>query len=150
MYNIEILDFFFFLKIFLMWTFVLFFLKVFIEFVTLLFLFYVLVFWSQGMWDLSSLTRDQTCTPCIGRRSLNHWTTREVPRFLFIVCYVMMIFFLSEEILQLQGMLLLSSVWRVRCLSDSRGLRDVESSGWLERADLCCSEPTCECEVLYV
>ena len=32
--------------------------KVFAEFVTLLFLFYVLVFWLQGMWDLSSLTRD--------------------------------------------------------------------------------------------
>ena len=29
-------------------------------------LFYVLVFWAQGMWDLSSLTRNQTCAPCIG------------------------------------------------------------------------------------
>ena len=44
-----------------------------------LLLFYVLVFWPQGMWDLGSLTRDGTHTPCIGRRSLNHWTTREVP-----------------------------------------------------------------------
>ena len=26
----------------------------------------------------SSPTRDQTCVPCIGRRILNHWTTREV------------------------------------------------------------------------
>ena len=58
-----------------MWTI----LKVSIEFVTLLLLFYVLVFWPRGMWDLSSLTRDRTCTPCIGRWSLNHWTTREVP-----------------------------------------------------------------------
>ena len=41
-------------------------------------LFYVLVFCLQGMWDLSSPTRDQTCIPCIGRWSLNHWTTREV------------------------------------------------------------------------
>ena len=31
------------------------------------------------MWDHSSLTRDRTSTPCIGRQSLNHWTTREVP-----------------------------------------------------------------------
>ena len=53
--------------------------KVFFEFVTILFLFYALVFWPCGMWDLSSLTRDLTCTPCIGRRSLNHWTVREVP-----------------------------------------------------------------------
>ena len=34
--------------------------KVFIEFVTILLLFYVLVFWPHGMWDLSSLTRDGT------------------------------------------------------------------------------------------
>ena len=27
----------------------------------------------------SSLTRDGTCAPRIGRRSLNHWATREVP-----------------------------------------------------------------------
>ena len=31
------------------------------------------------MCDLSSLTKDQTHTFCIWRRSLNHWTTREVP-----------------------------------------------------------------------
>ena len=33
----------------------------------------------KHMWNLSSPTKDQTCTPCIGRGSLNHWTTREVP-----------------------------------------------------------------------
>ena len=33
----------------------------------------------QGKWDLSSLTRDQTCILCIGRWILNHWTTRGVP-----------------------------------------------------------------------
>ena len=32
----------------------------------------------RGMWDLSSPTRDQIRVPCIGRRILNHWTTREV------------------------------------------------------------------------
>ena len=32
------------------------------------------------MWDLSSPTRDRTCTPCSGRRRLNRWTAREVPR----------------------------------------------------------------------
>ena len=31
------------------------------------------------MWDLSSLTRDQTHVLYIGRQILNHWTTREVP-----------------------------------------------------------------------
>lgn len=36
-----------------------------IEFVTISLLLYV--FWPRGMWDLSSLTWDQTCMPCIGR-----------------------------------------------------------------------------------
>ena len=34
------------------------FLKAFIEFVTILLLFYVLVFWPQGTWDLHFPTRD--------------------------------------------------------------------------------------------
>ena len=60
--------------------------KVFIDFVTILLLFfYVLVFWPQGMWDLSSLTRDRTRTPCFGRRSLNHRTAREVPNTLTVI-----------------------------------------------------------------
>ena len=63
---------------FLMWTTF----KVFIEFVTILLLFYVLVFCPRGMWDLSSPARDRTCTPCIGRECLNHWTAREGPKVL--------------------------------------------------------------------
>ena len=54
--------------------------KVFIEFVTSLLLFYVLVPWLQGIWDLSSLTRDETHTLYTGKQSLNHWASREVPR----------------------------------------------------------------------
>ena len=57
--------------------------KVFVEFVTILLLFCVLVFWPQGMWDLSSPTRERTCTPCTGRQSLNHWTTGKVPEITF-------------------------------------------------------------------
>ena len=53
--------------------------QVFIEFCKILFLFYVLVFWPQGMWDLSFPTRNWTHTPCFGRWSCNRWTTREVP-----------------------------------------------------------------------
>ena len=30
------------------------------------------VFWPQGMWDLTSSTRDRTCIPCPGRPNLNH------------------------------------------------------------------------------
>ena len=35
------------------------------------------------MWDLSFLTREQTCTPSDGRLSLNRWTSREVP----VLCF---------------------------------------------------------------
>ena len=41
---------------------------------TLFPLFYILAFQ-----DLSFTIGDRTCTPCIGRQSLNHCTTREVP-----------------------------------------------------------------------
>ena len=64
---------------FLMWTIF----KVFMEFVTVLFLFYVLVIWPWGIWDLSFLTRGQTLTPCIGRWSLNHWTAGKPPACAF-------------------------------------------------------------------
>ena len=49
-------------------------LKVFLELVIILLLFYILGLGPQGMWDFSSLNRDRTCIPCIGRRSLNHLT----------------------------------------------------------------------------
>ena len=62
---------FFFLRFFLIWASF----KVLIEFVTILL---CLKFWF--CWnDLSFPTRDQTHTPCIGRWSLNPWTTRKVP-----------------------------------------------------------------------
>ena len=32
---------------------------------------YVLFVWPQGIWDLPFPTREQTCTPCIGRQSLD-------------------------------------------------------------------------------
>ena len=41
------------------------------------FLFFLAVL--LGMWNLSSLTRDQTCAPALEVRSLNHCTAREVP-----------------------------------------------------------------------
>ena len=50
---------FFFFKFLKMWTIF----KVFIECVTVLLL--VSVSWLRRMWELSSLTRDQTCTPAL-------------------------------------------------------------------------------------
>ena len=37
----------------------------------------------HSMWNLSSLTRDRTRAPCIGRRILNHWITREIPVLIY-------------------------------------------------------------------
>ena len=79
------------LLFFLMWTIF----KVFIELVTILLPFYVLFFWPRGMWNLSSVTRDRTRSPCIGRWNLNHWTTREVPLALF---FRLFLFFLMWTI----------------------------------------------------
>ena len=38
-----------------------------IEFVKYCFCFTLLALWPQGKWDLGSLIRDQTCTPCTGK-----------------------------------------------------------------------------------
>ena len=37
------------------------------------------------MWDLSSPTIDQTHTLCVGKQSLNHWTSREIPLLTYLV-----------------------------------------------------------------
>ena len=52
--------------------------KSFLNLLQYCFCLYVLVFWPGGMWDPSSLTWDQTCTPYIERWSLDHWAPREV------------------------------------------------------------------------
>ena len=53
--------------------------KVFIEFVTMLPVVLCSGFWPWVMWDFSPPTRDWTHTLCNERKSLNHWTAREVP-----------------------------------------------------------------------
>ena len=45
------------------------FLKVFIEFVTIPLLFYILLFWLQGMWNLKSPTRELNPHPL-------HWKAK--------------------------------------------------------------------------
>ena len=65
------------------------FLKFFIQFVTIFLFkkkscFFFFFFWPQGMWDLSSLTRNGTCTLCVGKWSLNDWPPgKDLERFLF-------------------------------------------------------------------
>ena len=52
------------------------------------FCFIFLVFQPGGMWGLISPARDWTCTPFIGRQSLNHWASREVPIYLFDLVFL--------------------------------------------------------------
>lgn len=51
--------------------------KTFIEFVTTFLVLHVLAFLPKRHVGSYSLTGDQTCTPCIRRRSPNHWATGE-------------------------------------------------------------------------
>ena len=46
---------------------------------------FCVMFWLFGhtTQDLSSWTREQIHTSCLGRQSLNHWNTKEVPYFPF-------------------------------------------------------------------
>ena len=43
----------------------------------------------RPLWDLNSLTGDQTHVLCIGRQILNHWATREVPKLYVLIVVVM-------------------------------------------------------------
>ena len=61
--------------------------KVFIKFVTVLLLSYVLVFLANrhmGSYLLNQGSSPHPHTPCSGRWSLNHWTTRKALRTLFL------------------------------------------------------------------
>ena len=70
-------------------------------------------FLAQGTRDPSSQTRDRTCTPCMGRRSLNHWAAREVPwTYVQLLSYLFasLGFFLPCIYVRMLPCLLLSSV----------------------------------------
>ena len=53
---------------------------------------------SLVVWNLSSLTRNWTHAPCIGRRSLNHWIARDVPRANFYVPSLEVVYLVSSYI----------------------------------------------------
>ena len=59
------------------------FIKVFIKFVTVLLLFYILDFWPGGMWDLSSLPRDQTHLPAPENEVLTSGPPGRAPKHVF-------------------------------------------------------------------
>ena len=74
------------------------FLKVTIEFVTISLLFYVLVFWPHGIWDLSSQFRGRTLTPWIGRRSLKPLDHEGSPSTFLILMFSYDLFYLLKYI----------------------------------------------------
>ena len=53
------------------------------DFIDFIFIIFISFGHVVGMWDLNSLTRDQTCTPCGEAWSPIHWTARKVPMFDF-------------------------------------------------------------------
>ena len=61
----------------------------------------------------SSWTRDQTQVPCIGRRILNHWTTREAPQ-----AKVLIMFHISFQEVQFAYFLLSANASLQRALRD--------------------------------
>ena len=78
-----------------MWTM----LKDFIKFVPILLLFYVPVFWPRGVCDLSFPSKGQTYTLCIGRWSLNYWTSKEVPMQSFHTVLIILVVQLLSHVL---------------------------------------------------
>ena len=61
--------------------------KLLIEFVIILLLSYVLGFGFRACGILAPGPRIETSISCIGRQSLNPWTAREGPAFLFYFCH---------------------------------------------------------------
>ena len=63
------------------------------------------------MWDLHSLTRDWTRSPCTGRRSLNHWTATEV--FVLVSCvYAHFLFQCERQNLFSKFYFTIAKTWR--------------------------------------
>ena len=104
---------------FLMWTI---FWKVCIEFVTILLLFYVLVYWPQGMWDLSSSTRDRTLPALEGEVLTTGPPGKSLP------------FFNMWRILIIMATMLQSGFffWPINCIHDMHAMFFFHSHGVLQ------------------
>ena len=75
------------------------FLKVFIEFVTILLLFYILVFWPQGMCDLSTNQESELETPDLEGKDLTTGSPGKSQDFVLIHLYCKYTVFHSSCIL---------------------------------------------------
>ena len=85
----------------------------------------------QGMWYLSSPTRDQTCTPALAAQSLNHWTTREpCPDVRLSKCLLHISTCISDWLLRLS---IFQTPWLIFQLNERR-LRYSRRSGQTPRS----------------
>ena len=64
---------------------------------------------SAAYGNFSSLTRDWTCVPCIARWILRYWTTKEIPKLLFL--YVIVAWLSSYLIHWLLAFLIYDLLW---------------------------------------
>ena len=55
------------------------------------------------IWDLSSLTRDPTCDPCVERWIVSHQTTREVPIVILISIITTALWDINRELILFLG-----------------------------------------------
>ena len=73
---------------------------------------------TRGIWNLSSMTKNQTGIPCIARWILSHWTTREV-LFIFNV-YSKFMIVVIESLSHVQLFVIpRTATHRLPCLSPS-------------------------------
>ena len=71
-----------------------------------LFLLLLFLAMPHSMWDFSSPIRDRTCAPCSGSESLNHWITREVLYYFFLI---IIIFWLRWVFVAVHGLSLVAA-----------------------------------------
>ena len=84
------------------------------------------------MWNLNSLTRDQTHTSCIGKCRVNHWTTREVPDLRFYDYFFKLRLFSFNFCLEILVYLVLFSfgVFVLFCFAHVKEIGVVRSLPW--------------------
>ena len=107
----------------------------------MLLLFHVLFFWPWGMWDLSYLSRDWTRTPCTGRWSFNHWTSREVPILGDSSLYLMLLWNPSLTLIINSRAAVLGNAYQALCVERSMSSWESHLSlSWL--SEVAQSRPT--------
>ena len=88
------------------------------------------------LWGLSSLTKDQTHTHCSGSVSINHWTTRGVPRDYYFLNKYLFIYLAAHETFRLHCGMRNLSLWHVGSSALTRDQTQVPCIGSLKSLPL--------------